>query len=163
MKRHFVKAGFCWCGEIRRFFEGLVLLLCVGWKMFVSKMCACVCVSVWLFIWGLLHARMFMRRCEKIYWTTSKVKPKKIFFLLYKPQWPSKNLKRRGKLLFRTPTVFSWSFFSFVLLYSLLFNSVFSYCDFFFLTRAMNYRKFIAQTRCDDNESMSGAELGNCA
>lgn len=154
MERRFVKASFCWRREIRRSLEVFVLLLCVGWQMvaWVNSLCACMCVCACLFIWMVVC--LCMRWCAQIYGTTSNVKLRKIFFLLNKPQCPSKSGCRES-------SHYSSHSFSFSLL-SLLFAFMkFWYC--FPPPRGVNDRKFIVQTRCDDNGSVSGAGLGNCA
>lgn len=113
---------------------------------------------------------MFMRHCEKIYRTTSKVKPKRYFFSCStKLSDLQKNCKSNASCSFLLPQSFHCFSSFFLFSYSLFcFSLSFFFLHFFeilifFLSRGMNDRKFIVQTRCDDNESVSGAELGNCA
>lgn len=95
MGRHFVKEGFCWRGEIRRFLGLFGLLLRVGWKMFAWNS-LCECVYMCLFIWGIVCMCRFIGPPVK--WNED------LFFLLTKPQ------QITGELSF-LPSTPSWTLF----------------------------------------------------
>lgn len=103
--------------------------------------------------------------CETIYGTTGKMKMKKMccfFFLLIVLQ----KLKMPGNLPFLPPTLFLSfpTLFHSLSLVSVFPNRLYEILNFTLSPpRRLSDRRFIVQTRCDDNGSVSEAELGSCA
>lgn len=156
MERRFCEGRLLLAEEIRRFLPVFVLLLCVGWQMFAWVNSVCVCVYVHVYQRGCVC----MRWCAQIYGTTSKVKLRKIFFCSTNLNVLQK-VERQESSHFFLPLSLDLSCLCLCCLSFVVACMIFRNC--FPPRRRVNDRKFIVQTRCDDNGSVSGAELGSRA
>lgn len=95
-------------GEIRRFLEMFVLLLCGGWQMFARVNSLCVRVRACLSEGSCLRKSVCMRVCVGVHRFMGppvKWNWERFFFLLYKPCCPSKTDRQESSHFF-PPTLY---------------------------------------------------------